>query len=342
MAAGIVRYEPSFMTGRHWLFPYVPLGSRWEQLKRAVAWGAGNVRMGRTYFARRASMRRFRKRYLVEKGQRRALFSRHLRHLRYSCYIVGSDQIWNPDITCGLREVYFGAFENRRKEKVVAYGASMGSASLPSEYDRRFSELVRNVDVVSVREEEAIPYIEQFYDGPVTSVLDPVFLLKREEWERIEIPPAEDGYILYYATEANGDMAEFAGRLAKRTGRTVVELRSGAGSADKEFITDGTAGPAEFLGYIHNADYVVTNSFHGTAFSILYQKKFMVFLHRSLGARIRNILRIHGLEDRLYREEQETAVDSPIDWARVERRTERNVRGSEEFLRENVLDSVRR
>lgn len=68
----------------------------------------------------------FRRKYLIEKGQKQIFFTYQFRKLSYRCYIVGSDQIWNPDITFGLREVYFGAFKSKNKKKVFAYAASLG------------------------------------------------------------------------------------------------------------------------------------------------------------------------------------------------------------------------
>lgn len=82
---------------------------------------------------------------------------------------------------------------------------------------------------------------------------------------------------------------------------------------------------------------MVTNSFHMTAFSIIFEKRFQIFLHSSLGARIRNILKIHNLEDRLYQEGIQTDIEAPIDWNKVKKRTEENIKLSEAFLMENLL-----
>lgn len=119
-AAEIVRYEPPYMTGRHWWIPYAPI----QGLKGRI-WGLFNMwngfwahmRVKEQFSRQRANMNRFRREYLTEKGQRKILSAWGLRRLPYRYYIVGSDQIWNPDITCGLRKAYFGAFQSRRKEK---------------------------------------------------------------------------------------------------------------------------------------------------------------------------------------------------------------------------------
>ena len=99
------------------------------------------------------------------------------------------------------------------------------------------------------------------------------------------------------------------------------------------FWMDYQAGPQEFLGYIHHAECVVTNSFHGIAFSIIFEKRFIGFLHETRGERTRNILKICGLEDRLY---EERGGDSygrgEICWEDVRRRTAEAVRHSKIYL----------
>lgn len=336
LKAHIIPYEPPFMTGRHWWIPYVPSGN----VLRIFGWGlfgwTCNLKKGRSFFVRRASMRRFRKRYLVEKGQKKIFFTYQLRRLPYQYYIVGSDQIWNPKITCGLRAAYFGAFPNRNKVKVISYAASLGSRSLPTEYEKEFSKLIKHVDAVSVREEAAIPCIRQLYSGEVLMVPDPVFLLKRKEWEKIERLPDREGYIVVFITEKNDELFEYAKELSKSRGLPVVEIESGINILDEDFELVYTAGPSEFLGLIHKADYVITNSFHVTAFSIIYQKKFTVFTHTAAGERISNILRLSGLESRLYEKNGNTEAGEDIDWSKVEKRMEDSAKLGEEFLMKNL------
>lgn len=337
--AEIVCYEPPYMTGRHWWAPYIPVsGSLKKKFIFTVNGWKNHRRMGKDFFRLRANMRRFRRQYLVKGGFRRILFSGRLRYLRYPCYIVGSDQIWNPDITCGFRKPYFGAFENRWKKKVVAYAASIGGAVLPDRYDEEFSELLKHVDAVSVREEGAIPYIKRFYGGNVCAVMDPVFFLKKREWEQIENPPKQEGYILVYTTETNLGLVEYVKALSADKGLPVIELRVKAGNSETGFHMEYTAGPAEFLGYIHKAEYVITSSFHMIAFSILYEKQFLVFAHSHLGERTQNLLHVHGLEDRMYQEDGSSDIDDPIDWHEVKRRTEKQVQASEDFLKCNIPD----
>ena len=339
IGAEIVRYEPPYMTGRHWWIPYAPI----QGLKGRI-WGLFNMwngfwahmRVKEQFSRQRANMNRFRREYLTEKGQRKILSAWGLRRLPYRYYIVGSDQIWNPDITCGLKKAYFGAFQNRRKKRVISYAASFGGISVPAAYDDAFQELIKHVDAVSMREEAAIPYVKRFYPGAVTAVLDPVFFLKKAEWEKVEKAPDRSGYIFVYITERNRNLSDYARKLSQDTGLPVLEVRTGQLGTQEDFSVDFTAGPAEFLGYIHKADYVVTNSFHAVAFSILYQKKFLAFAHSNLGARLQNILHIHGLEDRLCRDGQEAEIDACVDWKEVRKRTEEAAEASGNFLKQNL------
>lgn len=114
----------------------------------------------------------------------------------------------------------------------------------------------------------------------------------------------------------------------------MVQLEAAGGAGEEGFVVDRAAGPSEFLGYLHHADYVVTNSFHAAAFSIIYQKRFLVFLHSTLGARTRGVLHVHGLEDRLYQEGAE--IDAPIDWEAVQARSQENAALSKEFIRAQI------
>lgn len=335
----IVRYEPPYMTGRHWWIPYAPIrGLKGRIWCMTNMWNGFVAHMrNRSEFAgQRANMDRFRREYLVKGNRSRCLFSGGLKKLPYRYYVVGSDQIWNPDITCGLRKAYFGVFRNRKKEKVISYAASFGGSSLEDKYDREFAELVGQVDAVSVREESAVPYVQSLYGREVAAVLDPVFFLDREEWQKVEREPEQDRFIFLYITEPNRELAEYAGVLSEETGLPVVEVRAGQQGTGADFQVDRTAGPAEFLGYIHRADYVVSNSFHAVAFSIIYRKKFFAFAHRNLGARVRNILKIHGLEDRLYQKDSGKEIDSFIDWDKAEKRKKEYLRASSEFLLKNL------
>lgn len=336
-AAEIVRYEPPFLTGRHWLMPYIPSKGVKGRLWTLANMGFGllhNLQAGRAFAEKRRNMHRFRMTHLIDRTQPRILFLPGLKRLPYRCYVVGSDQIWNPEITRGLRKAYFGAFADRRKARVVAYGASLGSDCLPAQYDRPFGELIRRLDAVSVREAGAAAYVRQFFPGEVAVVTDPVFFLTRPEWQAVERAPELEDYILVYTTEPNQAMADYVRLLSAETGLPVAELHAGAVWAGGAGV-DTAAGPAEFLGYINHARYVVSNSFHAAAFSILFEKQFLIFAHRRVNERLASLLTLCGLEDRLCQTVGRD-ITVPINWPSVRVRTAAAVEKSADYLLKSV------
>lgn len=135
-------------------------------------------------------------------------------------------------------------------------------------------------------------------------------------------------------------MEDYAKKLSLEKHLPVIEVCAGLQGRDQGFQTDVTAGPAEFLGYIHHAEYVVTNSFHAVAFSIIYRKKFLAFAHSSLSARLQNILQIHGLENKICRDGDIKDIDLRVDWEEVDRRTAEAVKESGDFLLENLQGAM--
>ena len=334
--ADLVPYEPFFMVGRNWLIPYAPVGSVYESLKYSC-WGLwSHLKMGRDFIRMKTNMKCFREKYLVERKRRKLRRPGRMSKLEYQYYIVGSDQIWNPDITFGLRKAYFGGFKNSHKKKVIAYAASLGGSSLSPKYDNDFSKLLSYIDGISVREREASVYVERCCGKIPAVVLDPVFLLSKESWSGLEVFPENVNYILVYQTEENEEMMAYVRTLSEETGLQVIELRCSYRSGEKAFSVDYTAGPAEFLGYIHNAEYIITNSFHAVAFSIIYEKRFAAFLHSNRGTRIRNILELCDLSDRLYQAGAPLEIDRDIMWKNVKKNLKAEIKYAEDFLRKNL------
>ncbi len=309
--------------------------------------------VSRSFYSRlrtRRDMRRFREKYLV--GKRRSLatpgdicrFGKEI-----DTYVAGSDQIWNPEITEGFQEGYFCAFPKKGKTEIrcVAYAASIGSERLDEKYEKAFSRLLSNFDAVSLREPCSAAFVGRLYGKEIQTVLDPVFLLEREEWEAFlkNLPGEKRGdrkrkYIALYYTEYNQSMAGYLERLEERTGLGTLILKPQrqmhVWSRGAEYAV--CHDPLEFLHGLFHAEYVVTNSFHGTAMSILFHKKFAVFSHQTRGARIRDVLKAAHLENRLAQEARDAdRMEERIDWDEVDRALEIPKRESVKFIRESIL-----
>lgn len=327
----IINYGPAQLRGRDWLVPYAPFKSLKRRLRFAVRGFVRNIRTGGEWFLQKRNMRQFRERFLT--ADRKILRRlRSLSDIDADAVVVGSDQIWNPDITFGLLPAYFGAFGNEGVKKTVAYGASLGSHSLPEKYEAEFSGLLDAVDCISVREKGTAGYIKNRFHRNAVDVMDPVFLLDPRDWLAIESRPAQSDYIFYHEAEPNEDLRRIACGLAEEKGLQVIALAYRALKAPLPFHMVYSAGPAQFLGYIHGAKYVLTNSFHAVAFSLIFHKPFLVYNHKAVGARIEDLLLSMGVSERIAARNDIPDIDAEIDWAQLERRILDKRKQSEDFL----------
>lgn len=346
LSADILDYSPIYMTGRHWYIPYVPMPTLKGVLRSARVGLRTNIRVGyKNYHSQRKKMRNFREKFVRPVGIRKHSIL-GLKIKKYGAYVMGSDQIWNPDLTGRLRKAYFCP---RKDTKLIAYAASFGGERIPPKYDVQFSEYGQKLSAVSMREKSAVPYVQERLENTgiaITSVCDPVFLMEPGKWYDVRYASKEiieKGYIFVHLTEKNELIEAFIKRLATNTGKKIVRFTRVAGKNTTEnikYVT--TAGPEDFLAYIHSADYVITNSFHGCAFAILFQKQMAIATHSNRGARLIDLLENVGLQDRMLREEnvQTFAVDKEIDWKAVCEATAKMRQEGRDFLLTNLGELV--
>lgn len=243
----------------------------------------------------------------------------------YAAFITGSDQVFNREITKTDADAYLLDFVKDSKKK-YSYAASMGSARLTEKEEAWFKEKLQDYADISVRESSAKILLEPLLNRPVQVSLDPTLLLRKAAWQelckpaRLNVP-----YILIYNILKSDKLYVYAKLLSERTGLKVICLNSSLKKRLQypsiKFIDD--ASPEEFLGLFHAAKYVVTSSFHGTAFSIIFQKQFASIFPEGnpRNDRVRSLLQITGLENRLMEKANDTVdIDASIDWDKVEKR----------------------
>lgn len=246
----------------------------------------------------------------------------------YTDVVCGSDQIWNPDITNGINPFYFGDILGIKNK--ISYAASLGKEAYNQADEQKAAELIKNIDYVSVREEKSVEYIKSISGKEVVGVCDPVFLLTREEYEKIAKPiNVKKPYLLVYSVVGNPVMLSAAKEYAAQKGLTLVEICQNKNRHAKH-IQLCVASPQEFLGAIKDAETVITNSFHGTAFSIIFNKDLYVFDNKARGSRITNILSKADLEERIV--ESEIKELAPIDYCVVKNALEDYISSSKQFL----------
>lgn len=344
--AECIPYAPVRLTGRYWLCPlYVDRKDGELQYffqRRLLKW---NLSLGLDHWRRRRLMRTFRHRYLTRKLPIRSV--RGISLSPYQTVFVGSDQIWNPDITVGLDDAYIGNIPRKGDCRLVSYGASLGGNPLSADERRKFAQYVGSFFAVSLREQTEVSRIEQLLGKKVWNVLDPVLLLERTEWERILKRDTGGEAIVLCTTERDEALLEYAFSLSKDSGKKIISL-SRPSLLSRRFH-DGkdipgievciACGPAEFLGYIQSAYCVLTNSFHAMAFSILWEKPFLAFRHNIRSIRQEDLLRKLGLLSHL------AGADKPgdvmeiwtgTDWEQVRTRLTKEREVSRRFIMDNI------
>ena len=224
--------------------------------------------------------------------------------LSYNVYISGSDQVWNPRMPF-INEPYFLTFTSADVRK-VSYASSFGIDSLPIDIQAKYRKWLNRYDLISTREESGANIIKSLIGVKPRVVLDPVFLLSFEDWQKEMIKPEglkQEQYVFLYMLNYDETLAEEAHKIAESRGLPVFMVLS-----ENRIIYSRHAkqinevGPKEWLWLLSHASIVVTSSFHGTAFSLIFNKVFVVFLKegKSTNTRITNLLVPFGLSNHIY------------------------------------------
>ena len=242
-------------------------------------------------------------------GQEKKLTLNDLAKERCDVYILGSDQIWARELTHGFDPAYFGQFAPGCKK--ISYAASVPNGSIPEAEQAYFEQALKSLAHISVREEKLARVVEKLTGKEVTTVVDPTLLLERADYEDLlyEEPLVKEKYIFAYFVVED----ELLGKCA-------------------EMIFD--AGPREFLTYIRDAEMIFTNSFHGTVFSILFQKKFYSVYKEN--GRISNLLAFLNLEERHITAEDAMNYADGIDYTHVGDKLCNYRRQSVEYLKKGI------
>ena len=251
----------------------------------------------------------------------------------YDAVIYGSDQIWRKQGLggVGFDDWYFGS-DNVRARKKIAYAGSMGKMTLDAQDDAYVKAQMAHFDRIAVRENSLLKYLEGLGVSSV-QVMDPVFLLTGKQWEKLCVAPGiKQHYILFYNLLDTKESAAFAKKLSAETGLPVYEItkRTSLFGRKAHLISDASVG--EFLGLVHGADYVVSNSFHGVAFSIILEKQFFAVGMGEKANRVISLLNSVGLNDRYRESAQQLISFSKIDYSKVNRVLNTVIGESEDYL----------
>lgn len=244
----------------------------------------------------------------------------------YDAVIVGSDQLWLPS---NVMADYYTLNWVPRNVKKIAYATSFGIGNIPQKYKEMYRQYLIRIDYLSARETSGQEIISELTDRSVPLVNDPALLLDANGWDEVikDKPIINDKYIFCYFMGDNPEQRDFVKRLAKEKGLKIVALLhlDQFIETDEHYAdyTPWDISPADFVNLVKYAEYVCTDSFHGTVFSILYSRNFFTFKRfnkkasLSTNTRITSLLTRIGLMDRLV-VNLDKRPDNINDWRKIQ------------------------
>ena len=260
---------------------------------------------------------------------------------KFDIFCVGSDQVWNPRITNGYDDVFI--LNKNLSGRKISYASSMGSYVSKEYSDNDFIKAIEDFDRVSVREEIAQKYLCARITKSVKKVVDPTLLIGEDGWNRIIKEnnicfKSDEKYVLVYALGGYFDKNRVvAEKIADMIGAKVyaITLSNRKKNTDK-IITDAT--PFDFVRLIRDASFVVTNSFHGTCFSMMMKTPFYSVRYGDNPARAEELLTTYGLENRMIIDDNSLSdrLLCNDDLVNATKRIEQHVFDSVEWLRQAV------
>lgn len=274
--------------------------------------------------SRGASMMPFFDKYIVPRSKPLYSSKKFTKYVtgRYEAVIVGSDQVWRPDYGPGIGDFFFAGIKDEKLRR-LSYAASFGSDN-PIYSDEEIQickQAISLFKAVSVREQSGLDIIKSFNWKPISEpqfVLDPTFLLAKEVYESILSgynEPKTKGKLFNYVLDAN---PQTKGIISEASSFMKIDV---FGVTDIQTGIVNLPSIEDWLCFIRDASFVVTDSFHGMVFSIIFKKEFVVCPNFKRGAgRFTSLLNLLGLQKRIVTDEKQVqaCIESPINWAGVE------------------------
>lgn len=252
----------------------------------------------------------------------------------YDVFITGSDQVWGQ----GTRDVspdsvYFLKFAEPSKR--FSYAASIGSDKVSPEKREVMTKLLSDFQNYSVREKSAAVIIDELLGKKAEVNLDPTLLVKPDDWAKIAAKPLDTPYILVFNVKPVKSLLDFAQKLSEQKNLPVVFITDLPHKSRPNFTYVAAPAVEDFLGYFKNAEYVVTNSFHGTAFSLIFKRNLFVEFATANGRNTRseNLLNTMGISREIV---DGNAEETAIDWNKTEEIIEAERQRSLELLRQII------
>ena len=238
-------------------------------------------------------------------------------------YCTGSDQVWgNMAISDKARLPYYLNFIQDKSKKCISFSASIGISEINDEIKNNLKSNLKKYTKILVREESAVKILHDLEFYNVDLVLDPTLLVAKEDWNRFvseEKVVKDSEYILVYQLHDNKEFNNYVVELSKKVRLPLYRICPNIQSLIRPGKNIFLPSPGKFLRCFKDAKYIVTDSFHGTVFSILFNKEFIDILpSNKTGTRIENILKISGITNRIVDDFKDyTTIEKKIEWKNV-------------------------
>lgn len=249
-------------------------------------------------------------------------------------YCTGSDQVWNSGY-CNMDKSFFLQFGDKNIKR-IAYAASIGAKALDLAEERIVSGYLKDYSHISVREDSAVNILEKMgYNS--TCIIDPTLQLEKEKWISLASKRLikEKYLILMLLYNEDNNATQIARKIADEKGLKLVKISWEMIKPKNVDILMTHRSAEDFISLFYHADFVVTNSFHGLAFSINLNKQFLAIKRNEYNSRIENLLKLTGLEERLVHMDYDKEItEKIIDYAPVNKILDCERKKADSFLEE--------
>lgn len=327
----VIDYEPEYIRQQQSPFPSPFYYGKWAfiEYKDAKTWTKIKHIVIRfihaivdyRYFYIKIKRRRIWRSYIKQNLPLTKRYNNYLELLEnppiFDAYITGSDQVWNPKVThANLDPAYFLDFTKGSVVK-LAYAVSPCQIDI-HKYREEVTNYLRTFNGVSLREGQFSVFFQECYHNKVEICIDPTLLLKKDDYlkyeEKEDTLPSH--YILIYGFIDRSNptlICNIAEDISKYTGYQIIDISLEKIITPKNTKWEKSISVGKFLYYLHNADYIVTNSFHGTAFSLIYQKNFWSIEKALTASRVHELMLKLNLSERLVSKYDVNLVNDTIE-----------------------------
>lgn len=263
----------------------------------------------------------------------------------FDAFICGSDQIWST-IERNFDGFFYLDFANKKK---ISYAASIGSNIIPDNKTSKISEWLQGFSAISVREEKTAEQLSKLLKKPVQWVADPTLLHNSDFWtsfsQDFKVPKSQ--YLLCYFLENKEWYHEYAMSVAKYLNLKLVIIPSRVEITHRKGVLHSAVGPREFVGLFRSADYILTDSYHGSIFSLIFEKKFL-YLKRfcdghpeNQNIRIESLFGYLGILNNIVEEKKFDSDDMKyLSYAEISKKLVEFREKSREYIQFNLKESL--